>query len=228
MKLTWRTEWPHWLVLVVMFALAGLAWGSAPDRIPVHWGLDGKVDGYGGKLHGLLLLPLVSLALYFALLWLPRLDPGRANYPAFAGAYATIRLATLVVLAVTYDLVLLQVEGRDVRFDTVMPLVAGAMCVVLGGVLGKLRPNWFVGIRTPWTLSSKQAWTRTHRAAGWLSIVLGVATMGAAMLGAEWALWALGIGAGVGALGLAAYSYRVWRDDPEKLPPAGTLPAENG
>ncbi len=200
MRNTLRTDWPHWLLLTVSFALAAASWSSAPERIPVHWGLDGRVDRYGGKLEGLLLLPLLSLVLYLVMLWLPRLDPGRANYEAFSSAYATVRLAVLAVLT-------------------------GAMLVVLGSVLGKLRPNWFVGIRTPWTLSSKQAWTRTHRAGGWLFIVVGVLSMGVAALRSEWGLSAMLVALSASVVGLVAYSYAVWRGDPEKVPPAGTLPA---
>lgn len=228
MKVTWRTEWPHWLLLAVQFALTALTWNSAPDRIPVHWGFDGQVDRYGNKFEGLLLLPLVSLALYIGMLWLPRLDPGRANYPAFAGAYATIRLALVVVLTGVYGVIQLTMHGRAVRVETTLPLAVGALCVVIGGVLGKIRPNWFVGIRTPWTLSSKQAWTRTHRAGGWLLIVLGVLTMVFAVLRVEWALRALVAALAAAGVGLVAYSYLVWRGDPEKIPPAGTLPVGNG
>jgi len=225
MRNTLRTDWPHWLLLTVSFALAAASWSSAPERIPVHWGLDGRVDRYGGKLEGLLLLPLLSLVLYLVMLWLPRLDPGRANYEAFSSAYATVRLAVLAVLTGAYGVVQLWVHGRAVSLATWVPFLLGAMLVVLGSVLGKLRPNWFVGIRTPWTLSSKQAWTRTHRAGGWLFIVVGVLSMGVAALRSEWGLSAMLVALSASVVGLVAYSYAVWRGDPEKVPPAGTLPA---
>ncbi|HEY2955814.1 MAG TPA: SdpI family protein [Candidatus Eisenbacteria bacterium] len=228
MRITFRSEWPHLLLLTAQFVLAGLTWGAAPDRIAVHWGLDGQVDRYGGRFEGILMLPLVSLLVYLLMLWLPRLDPGRANYEAFAGAYTTIRLAVLAVLAATYGIVQLAIHGREVSIQTALPLLVGAMCVVLGGVLGKVRPNWFVGIRTPWTLSSKQSWARTHRAGGWLFIALGVLIMGAALLRMPWAPWVMVASLVAGAAGLVIYSYVVWRSDPEKLPPGGTLPAGNG
>ena len=228
MKITWRTEWPHWLVLAAQFALAGLTWSSMPDRMPIHWGLDGQVNGYGGKFEGLLALPIISLALYFLLLWLPRLDPGRANYQSFAGAYAVIRLGVLAVVTVAYGVIQLEAHGRGVRVEAVMPLALGALLFVIGGVLGKIRPNWLVGIRTPWTLSSKQAWNRTHRAGGWLFIVVGVLSMTLAILRADWAMQAMIGSLLTGALGLVVYSYFVWRADPEKIPPAGTLQAGNG
>jgi immunity protein, SdpI family len=228
MKITWRSEWPHWVLLALQFSLAALTWGSAPDRIPVHWGLDGQVDRYGGRVEGLLAMPLVSLGLYLLLLWLPRLDPGRANYPAFAAAYGTMRLALLALMAAIYGVVQLAVHGRPVSVVEVMPLMIGALYIVVGAVLGKIRPNWFVGIRTPWTLSSKVAWMRTHRVGGWLFIAMGVLTVAVAVVHAQWGMWVMIASPIIAGIGLAVYSYRVWRADPEKLPPAGTLPAANG
>jgi len=228
MKITWRTEWPQWLLIAAQFAVAGLTWNSAPDRFPMHWGLDGQVNRYGGKVEGLLLMPLVSLALYLMLLLLPRLDPGRANYPTFAGPYATIRFSLLVVLTTVYGYIQLSARGQAPSVDSFTPLVVGALCVVLGGVLGKVRPNWFVGIRTPWTLSSKRAWDRTHRAGGWIFIVMGALFMVSTMLRVELPIWAMAGAPLAAGLGLAVYSYFLWRGDPEKVPPAGTLPADNG
>jgi uncharacterized membrane protein len=226
MKLTWRTEWSHWLLLAAMFVLAAATWGAAPDRIPVHWNIAGQVDRWGGKLEGLLAIPLLALAIYALMIVLPRFDPGRANYDAFAGPYATLRLGILVVMAAIYALILLWVRGVPVSIRVFVPLIVGALFVVVGNLLGKIRPNWFVGIRTPWTLSSKLAWNQTHRAGGWLFIVMGVLMMACAVLRSA---WAVGVMIGVSVLGLAGllvYSYRVWLRDPDKTPPAGTQPAE--
>ena len=104
-------------------------------------------------------------------------------------------------------------------------ILTGGLFVVLGNLLGKVRPNWFVGIRTPWTLSSKLAWDRTHRAGGWVFVLLGVLTMATAVLHAGWALRVLGVAGVASLLGLVVYSYVLWRRDPEKTPPAGTQPA---
>jgi uncharacterized membrane protein len=94
-----------------------------------------------------------------------------------------------------------------------------------GSVMGKLRPNWFVGVRTPWTLASKRVWLKTHRLGGWLFIAWGPVELLAAWLVPHasgltpvLALVLLAI--------LVVYSYLVWRDDPDKLPAAGTRPAD--
>jgi len=225
MKLSWRNELIAWLVLGGMFVFAAITWPTAPDRIPVHWDVHQQVDRYGGRVEGLLAIPLVALGLYLLLLFLPRIDPGRANYSAFVGAFTTLRLVLVLFLASLYAITLLWIRGVEVRMNTVMPLLMGAMFVVVGNLLGKLRPNWFVGIRTPWTLSSKNAWVRSHRVGGWVFVAAGFVFMAAGLVRAPWALWAASGALLTGVAGVAAYSYVVWRADPDKIPPAGTTPA---
>jgi len=223
MKTTWRTEWPHGLLLAGMFALAASAWGTSPDRIPVHWNLAGQVDRYGGRFEGLLAIPLLALAIYWMMLFLPRLDPHRANYAAFGGPYAMLRLLLIAVLAACYGLGHLWMRGVHVRIEVWVPLMMGALFVAVGSLLGKVRPNWFVGIRTPWTLSSEAAWTGTHRAGCWVFILTGGLLMACAVVRADWAMWTMGVVGVTGMLGLVVYSYFLWRKDPARTPPTGTL-----
>ena len=223
---TWRHEIPQWLLIAGMFILTALSWPSAPDRIPVHWNAAWQVDRYGGKVEGLLLLPAMTLGLYLLLLLAPRIDPGRANYQRFAGVYNAFRLTIVTFLAVLHGAVLLSLRGYAIDLSTVMPLAIGALFVLIGNWMGKIRPNWFMGIRTPWTLSSKVAWVKTHRLGGWFFVGLGLACMASGVLHAPW-LGSVIIGLLlVGVVVLSAYSYLVWRKDPDKVPPAGTLPAE--
>jgi uncharacterized membrane protein len=226
MKTSWRTEWPHWLLLAAMFGLAASNWASAPERIPVHWGLHGQVDRYGGRVEGLLAIPLTALGIYFLFLLLPRIDPKRASYAAFAGPYSAIRLGVLAVLAALYALTWSWIHGRPAAIHVWVPAIVGALFVVIGSVLGRVRPNWFVGVRTPWTLSSRVSWDRTNRAGGRLFLLLGAGLVLFAATQAAWLLWPVIAGGLVGVLGLVVYSYLLWRHDPDRTPPTGTSPGE--
>lgn len=97
-----------------MFVL-GLVWPSAPDQIPVHWGLAGQPDRYGGKFEGLLLLPLLTLGVYLVMLLVPRIDPRSANYAQFQGAYSIFRLSSVAVLALVYGFILLWIRGVELN-----------------------------------------------------------------------------------------------------------------
>jgi uncharacterized membrane protein len=224
MKRTWRGELVQLLPIAAMFVVAALCWSHVSDKIPVHWNWEGKVDRYGGKFEGLLLLPLVALGLYLLLLVLPLFDPGKANYRTFAGAYNVIRLTLMLFLSAIYAVGVLVGLGYHVNMNTVIGLAMGLLFILLGNVMGKIRPNWFVGVRTPWTLSSKLSWTKTHRLAGWLFIVMG-------LLAVVWAIsqsvWMFGLMIAVDlACGIAmvVYSYLVYRKDPARMSPADTQP----
>jgi uncharacterized membrane protein len=227
MKTSWRTEAPLWALLVSMFALAALTWNGSPDRIPMKWNAAGEVTQHGGRFAGLFGLPLIALAVHGLLRIAPLIDPGRANYPKFVTPYNILRFGILATLATIHGLILLQVRGRQIEMATVMPMVIATLFMLFGGLMGKLRPNWFIGIRTPWTLSSKTAWVRTHRLGGWLMVLLGMAIVIATpMLDGQQPMRLL-IGGSVGvAIWGTVYSYLVWRTDPDKVTPGGTSPAE--
>jgi uncharacterized membrane protein len=226
MKLDWRIEWPQWLLITSMFVAAALLWSSAPARIPVHWNIYGQVDRYGGRLEGVLLVPLVAMGVYCLLLFIPRIDPGRANYEQFAHAYAALRLAILFFLAAVYALMQAASRGYAVSIATVVGnLGVGTLLVVVGNFLAKVRPNWFIGIRTPWTLSSKTAWDKTHRLAAWLFVIAGLLTIADIAVPLPWRVIPMVALPACAALIATIYSYLVWRTATDKIPPADTMPA---
>ena len=225
MRLRWQAELPQWLIIIAMFVVAAVLWSSTPARVPVHWNASGQVNGYGGRFEGLLLLPLIAVGLYLLPLFIPRIDPGKANYTQFASAYVVVRFTVLVMMAGFYAFSLLAVRGVKIDITRAFVGVIAVMFIVLGNVLGKVRPNWFVGVRTPWTLSSKRSWVRTHRLAGRLFALTGLIFLILALVGIGPAIfWILMAVLGVVTTILVAYSYVEWRHDPEKLPPAGTSP----
>lgn len=222
-----RREWPHWGVIVAMLAASALAWNHVTPPIPVHWDLRGNVNGTAGRFEGLLFLPLITIGVYTLLLVVPRFDPGRANYASFAGPYAAIRGAITALMGATHGLLLATALGYDVNAGRWIPLLVGLMFIVLGNALGKVRPNYFVGIRTPWTLARARSWEKTHRAGGRLFVVEGFALVVAAMITQSWAFVATAVFGGGALVWLIVYSYLEWRADPDRVPVTGTRPAED-
>ncbi len=213
MTWSWKRELPQLLILAAMFAVGVLRWSTAPQRMPMHWNLRGEVDRFGGRLEGLFFLPLVALLLYGLLLALPRLDPHRANYNSFAGAYHALRLVLLLFMGLMHGALL----WGGARMPSLMGLLVGVLLTVLGLLLPRLGTNWFAGIRTPWTLSSQLSWEKTHRLAGRLFVAAGLVMLVVSQLNGTW-LWRLMapvIGAAV--LLPVLYSYWVWREDPERV-----------
>lgn len=225
MRTSWRSEVPQLGLIAVLFCWSVVLWPTSPDRIPVHFDLYGNADRWAGRLEGLFSVPVLCVAVYALLRFLPRFDPARANYASFAAAYTTIRFSVLIMLALVDLVILLPLAGVAVSQAALIRLIVGCLLMVIGGVMGKIRPNWFVGIRTPWTLSSKESWVKTHRLGGWV------------FLGAGWVFilslalppgsgFAVAFGAlGVGLVWTVLYSYLVWRNDPVRYPAIRSRPA---
>jgi uncharacterized membrane protein len=223
MKPSWRVELVQWLVIAAMFAVAAVAWPHVPERMPIHWNMQGEVDGYGGKFAGLLLLPLLAVGLYLLLLFIPRLDPAYQNYVQFAGAYLAMRFAMLLFLAVIFGGIVLAAMGYRVPIVSVVAWSIAGLFALLGSVMQRIRPNWLVGVRTPWTLCSELSWTKTHRLAGWLFYLIAamMVAWGAMPIAAMFVITMTTLGVSV--LALVVYSYRVYCDDPNRSPTRGGL-----
>jgi uncharacterized membrane protein len=221
MKTSWRTEIVPVLCITVMFVLAVVAWPQAPDSIPIHWGLSGEPDNYAGKFFGLLGAPLIALGVYVLMFFLPRLDPKQENYARFRSRYFFIRNIIILMLFGIKLVTFLWVIGIGINMNMVVFIIAGLLLVLIGNYLGKLRQTWFIGIRTPWTLSSEESWNKTHRLGGRLFVLFGLVMIIATPFHKTWTYYVLGASGAVFIAFLYAYSYLVWKND-QNAGPAGT------
>lgn len=227
MKFNWRFELPQLLLIGAMFAAACWAWPQLPDRLPIHWNIHGEVDGWGNKFMGLLFVPLIVLGIYVLMVVLPWFDPGKANYQSFQRVYGIIRIAIVAYMSAVYGAMLYAAFGHKLNMTSVILPLVGILFIVLGNFLSKIRPNWFVGVRTPWTLSSQLSWDKTHRLAGRLFIVMGFLFVPVALLQTTWSLVAVLICDGLCLIWIVIYSYLVFRSDPHRVPPAGISPSND-
>jgi uncharacterized membrane protein len=207
------------LVVLGMLLVSLWAWPQIPAdaQVPIHWGIDGRANGWAPKPIALLGLPLLTVGLALLLAFAPRLDPRYANVQRSATAYWAIAFGSLALLAVVHVAAILVATGRSVNIGTVVSVAVGVLFVVVGNFLGKTRSSWIFGIRTPWTLSSERSWAKTHRLGGYLFILLGVLVVLVAIVapGAPDAFVLLG-GLALVILAVVSYSYLVWRDDPDR------------
>jgi uncharacterized membrane protein len=169
-------------------------------------------------------MPITALGICLLMRFLPRVDPGRANYNQFVTAFSTFRIGVIATIGAIYAITQLSIHGYSANINLLVPMAVGILLILVGNLLSKIRPNWFIGIRTPWTLSSKTSWDKTHRVGGWLCIAAGLLLMINGALPAPWnVIEGLGVGLGLVA-SLFIYSYVVWRTASDKVPPAGTSP----
>jgi len=205
------------VVAILLFALSGWAWLQLPGdaSIPVHWGVDGQPDRYGGKWEGLLLMPLIFVGISVLFAFIPRIDPRRGNILNSQGAYQAVWWAMLIFFAGLHATLILNILGYNVSVGRFVPVGIGLMFLVIGRYMGRIRSNFLFGIRTPWTLTSELSWQKTHRLGGRLFMLLGLLLIAAGLLppSARWFGLLMG-GVLLMVAGLFAYSYRVWKEDP--------------
>lgn len=158
----------HFLPLT-MIGLLILAWiivfPQLPDQVPIHWNLKGEADGFATKINAMLSTLGIMVLLYVTMAFLPKVDPRKSNYKYFSKSYNIIMNVLLGVFFVVNLFVIFNANGYDVPMSTLGPLVIGIIFLVLGNYMPQVRSNFFIGIRTPWTLSSDEVWKKTHRAA---------------------------------------------------------------
>ena len=206
-----RKWYPAFLIAATAIASA-IAYPRLPETVPSHWNLHGQVNGWQSRGFAAFLMPIVLLVLWGVMRGLPAIDPRRANYAKFQPTYDFVVGAVLTVPALIHLAVIGAALGAPISIQRVMPIAFGIMLIAIGNQLPRARPNWWFGIRTPWTLSNDRVWERTHRVGGYLITAAGAAIIiGALVMKLAGPLVIVCI-AGAG-LGSAIYSYFAWRQE---------------
>ncbi len=208
MKIERSTLWSLGCV-VLSFALVAAVYNRLPDLMPTHWSANGIVNGRIAKPWGPFIMPLFMAGILALLLALPRLSPKRYDIAPFRRAFGAIQFSIVGFLFAVNVMVVLYGLGWAVPMSRFVWLAAGVLFVALGNYMGKLTPNYFVGIRTPWTLADPEVWFRTHRFGGKAIMLAGVASAVFGLVGASrfYPISAIVLGALVPAI----YSYLVYR-----------------
>lgn len=166
-----------WAVIAIQIIVAMYGFVVLPDRVPIHWGINGQANGYGPKWVGTFLYPLLSIGIYVLIRALlaagPRLG-GRQS------TTANLRIARIIVVGIVLFMLIIQLlttaASLGLGFDQTMVvmLALSVLFIFLGNYMGKMRRNFWMGIRTPWTIANSVVWERTHRLGGWLFVAVGL------------------------------------------------------
>jgi len=178
-----RTNLVCLLLVAAAFVATGVVYGRLPPRIPIHWSFDGQIDGYAPKPWGPLAIPLGMAGLYLLFAALRVVSPRTYNLEGFLGAFEIVEAAALGFCLLLTIVVLRAGLGERISMTRVVAVGLGLLFVVLGNFMGKFTPNFFVGIRTPWTLANPEVWLRTHRLGGWLWVLGGFVLVLAGLVG---------------------------------------------
>lgn len=163
-------------ILTLLPILAGVVlWNQLPEQMPTHWNAAGEVDGWSSKPFAVFGLPLILVAAQWLCVLATTTDPKRQNHSEkiYHLVFWIMPVLSIVLHAVTY----LTVLGVGVRIEMVMPIFMGLLFVIIGNYLPKCKQSYTIGIKIPWTLNNEENWNKTHRLAGWVWVIGGIAIM---------------------------------------------------
>lgn len=203
------------LFMILGAALSGfLLWNQLPGRMASHWNINDEVDGYVPRVWGVFMMPLITLGMLVLFLVIPVIDPLKANIAKFRGAYNLFIVLIAAFMLYIHALTLAWNLGfTGFRMSASMLPAMGLLFIFIGFMLRQARRNWFIGIRTPWTLSSDTVWDKTHQLGAILFMASGVLAFIGGLFGGMTAFWLLFVPLISSVLFLLAYSYVLYQQE---------------
>jgi uncharacterized membrane protein len=203
------------LVLIIGATLAGLLlWNQLPEQIASHWNINDQVDGYMPKFWGVFMMPLITLGMFLLFLVVPSIDPLKANIAQFREAFNLFIILIVGFMLYIHGLTIAWSLGyTNFKMSTSMVPALGLLFIFLGVMLRKAKRNFFIGIRTPWTLSNDRVWDKTHQLGATLFMASGVLALLGGFFGGLIAFWLLFVPLMGSTLFLVIYSYVLYRNE---------------
>lgn len=203
------------LLMIVAATLAGLLlWNRLPEQMASHWNINDQVDGYMSKFWGVFMMPLITLGMFVLFLVIPSIDPLKANIAQFREAFNLFIVLMVAFMLYIYGLTLAWSLGyTGLRMSSSMLPAIGLLLIFIGFMLRQAKRNFFIGIRTPWTLSSDRVWNKTHQIGSTLFIVAGLLAVIGSIFGGTTAFWMLMVPIFGSTIFLVVYSYVLYKQE---------------
>lgn len=201
------------LVLIIGAMLAGLLlWNQLPEQMASHWNVNDQVDGYMSRSWGVFMAPLMTLGIFLLFLVIPAIDPLKANIAKFRETFNLFIVLFAAFMLYIYGLTLAWNLGyTGFKMSTALLPAIGLLFIFLGFILRRAKRNFFIGIRTPWTLSSDYVWDKTHQLGAILFMASGILAFIGGIFGGMVAIWFLLVPLIGSTIFLLVYSYVLYR-----------------
>ena len=161
------------LLTVVSLLLSLTVFSSLPEQIPAHWNVHGTVDRFAPKLT-VFIFPGIIFLITILFQFMRRTDPNSDNYDKFQREYHRYTFVIGLVFFAVQIMTIAAAFRMDFNVNLIFCLGIGSLFIFIGNLLPKTKHNYFICIRTPWTLADEQNWFRTHRLAGKIWVLGGL------------------------------------------------------
>jgi uncharacterized membrane protein len=166
----------HWIFIALPFIYLATIYNSLPQEVPIHFNWRGEADDWADKTMLFLLPAGLGLFIYFLMLIVPSIDPKR-KIQEMGSKYFSFRLILTIFFSILSIYLIYVTKEGSLQNPNILVSLIGLLFIMMGNYFQTVRPNYFIGIRTPWTLENEQVWKKTHRLAGKIWVAGGVVIM---------------------------------------------------
>ena len=181
MNKIFKKEWPLFLVILLPFIYLGYLWPQLPDKVPLHWNINGEINRYGNKAELIIIPILLPLLTYVIFLLVPKIDP-KNKLNKMGNKLQSLKVLLTIFMSALALFILYSVKNQSLANPNYTILGIGVLFIILGNYFKTIQPNYFIGIKTPWTLENETIWKETHRMAGKLWFVGGLIVVVASLV----------------------------------------------
>ncbi|NOR85552.1 DUF1648 domain-containing protein [archaeon] len=161
-------------IIALMFIAGASVYPNMPELMATHWDANGNVDGYSSRTVGIFLIPVMTFGIYLLFLLIPKIAVYKKNIQSFYKTYSNFMVGIISFMAIIYAVTLLSNLGYVINMNYIIMPALGFLFYGVSFLLEKSKKNFFIGIRTPWTLSSDKVWEKTHKLGATIFRILAV------------------------------------------------------
>ncbi len=160
-------------IVLLPFIYLAYVWNDLPDKVPLHWNISGEIDKYGNKAELILIPMLLPLLTYLIFLIVPKIDP-KSKLDKMGNKFQTLKFLLTMFMSVLALFIIYLAKNRSFDNSNYIVLLVGLLYLILGNYFKTVKANYFIGIRTPWTLENETVWKETHKLGGKLWFIGGL------------------------------------------------------
>ena len=158
--------------ILILITFNILFYDKMPAELPTHWNFQGEADDYSSKFHAMVVIQgfLVLMNAFLCFM----LDSDPKNNKQYNLVMTISKLSMPAIMLLIYIITVMAGFGREVKVSTILPIFIGLLFIAIGNYLPKIKRNYTMGIKLPWTLNSDENWRRTHRLGGICFVIIGL------------------------------------------------------
>lgn len=169
-----KRELPLIIIVLIPFIYLGYIWSALPETVPTHWNYKGEIDDWGSKNSLILITFLLSAVTYILFTIIPMIDP-KKRIQSMGNKYHNLKFLMVLFMSALAVFIIYSVKEQSITNPSLIIFAIGILFMLLGNYMKTIKANYFIGIRTPWTLENESVWKSTHKMTGKLWFIGGLA-----------------------------------------------------